>query len=411
MRIAFVDLVFSWPPNGGADVDLYHVACGLQDAGNEVRVFVVHEDGSYERGRVRPEEMPFPITRIDVTARQLAPAALCPRIRADIEAWKPDVVFVQHGFALKPYVALALSHLRTVGRFYAHELGCARDAYRFKDGHPCPGHLLHTPDACRKCAAESLKQEIISGSPRTWTSDYLSACAYAPGYLGTVRDSLASYQAVIVSNATLRDEVAAFARNVRVVPGGIALQEFDAPPTPQPAVPGQKTILMAGRAEDPCKGLNQLLEAGRALLRQRRDFNIVATHFDHTLSTDWFRAVGWVERRDMLGWYAAADIVAVPSIWEEPFGLVAVEGMAARKPIVASRTGGLAEIVRHEETGLLFEPGDAAALAGCLSQLLDDPEYGTRLGLAGRRVAEAEYQWDRIIERHYLPLLENVIRE
>ena len=98
-------------------------------------------------------------------------------------------------------------------------------------------------------------------------------------------------------------------------------------------------------------------------------------------------------------------MVVVPSVWEEPFGLVAVEAMATGLPVCASRIGGLADIVRHGETGFLFTPGDASELAGQLNTLLDDAALRYRLGEAGRRVAEKEYDWDGIIERRYLPFL------
>jgi glycosyltransferase involved in cell wall biosynthesis len=66
---------------------------------------------------------------------------------------------------------------------------------------------------------------------------------------------------------------------------------------------------------------------------------------------------------------AEHDAVVVPSVWEEAFGLVAVEAMSVGRPVVASRTGGLAEIVAHGETGLLFEPGDPRGLAASLDEL------------------------------------------
>lgn len=411
MRIAFVDLVFSWPPNGGADVDLFHVVQGLQLAGHDTHLFVVHEEDSYERGRVNPDVLPFPTTRLDVTTRDLAPDKLCARLAAAVDAWRPDAVFIQHGFALKPYVAEALRHHRTIGRFYAHELQCARDAFRFRNGRPCPYNFLRTPDVCRRCAASSQKGAIKSGRLRTWTADYLAARAYEPEYHALAMRALQTYRALIVSNSALRVDLQDFHPNVRVVPGGISLEEFDCVTTQSPDANEKKIILMSGRAEDPGKGLSLLLEAAKRLHAGRDDFVVAATHFDHTLSNDWFRAVGWLDRNEMLALYAQSAVVVVPSIWEEPFGLVAVEGMAARKPVVASRVGGLSEIVRHEKTGLLFTSLDVSELAGHLTRLLDDPGLCMRLGNEGRRVVESEYEWRVIIERHYLPLLEHLIRE
>ena len=89
--------------------------------------------------------------------------------------------------------------------------------------------------------------------------------------------------------------------------------------------------------------------------------------------------------------YAALDIVCVPSTEAEAFGLVAVEAMAAGRPVVAARIGGLPEVVVDGETGLLHPPGDAKALADRLQELLADPQRRRDLGLAGRARFEREF--------------------
>jgi glycosyltransferase involved in cell wall biosynthesis len=82
--------------------------------------------------------------------------------------------------------------------------------------------------------------------------------------------------------------------------------------------------------------------------------------------------------------WEACDVAVVPSTAPEPFGLVAVEAMAAGKPVVAAAHGGLLDIVEDGNTGLLVPPGDAAALAGALSRLADDEGLRRRMGDAGR---------------------------
>ena len=104
-----------------------------------------------------------------------------------------------------------------------------------------------------------------------------------------------------------------------------------------------------------------------------------------------------------------ADICAVPSVWEEPFGLVAVEAMACERPVCASRVGGLQDIVVDGETGLLVAPGDAEALATALARLLDDAVLRRSMGTAGRRRVEEQYDWPRVIARHYVPLLGELV--
>jgi glycosyltransferase involved in cell wall biosynthesis len=81
--------------------------------------------------------------------------------------------------------------------------------------------------------------------------------------------------------------------------------------------------------------------------------------------------------------FASASVVAVPSRWPEPQGLVAVEAMASGVAVVASRTGGLAEMVEPGVTGYLVEPGDIGALARVLDDLLADPVRRRRMGAAG----------------------------
>jgi glycosyltransferase involved in cell wall biosynthesis len=81
--------------------------------------------------------------------------------------------------------------------------------------------------------------------------------------------------------------------------------------------------------------------------------------------------------------------VVVPSIWTEPFGLVALEAMATGRPVIASRVGGLAHFIEHEVTGLLTAPGDDAGLADAMRRLVASPALRERLGRAGRRRAGA----------------------
>lgn len=87
-----------------------------------------------------------------------------------------------------------------------------------------------------------------------------------------------------------------------------------------------------------------------------------------------------------------------PSLWPEPFGLVALEAAAAGKPIVACAIGGLRDIVRDGETGLLVPPEDRGALAAALGRLIADAELRERLGAAARRRA-AEFSPASIVPR------------
>jgi glycosyltransferase involved in cell wall biosynthesis len=87
---------------------------------------------------------------------------------------------------------------------------------------------------------------------------------------------------------------------------------------------------------------------------------------------------------------ASSDVVLVPSR-VEPFGNTAVEAMLARRPVVASRVQGLAEVVRDGETGVLVPPDDPAALARAVAELLDDPQRADGLAEAGLADASSRF--------------------
>lgn len=99
---------------------------------------------------------------------------------------------------------------------------------------------------------------------------------------------------------------------------------------------------------------------------------------------------GRVSQTDLPAYYAAADVCVVPSYYE-PFGLVAIEAMAAGTPVVASDVGGLRYTVVHNRTGLLVPPRNVEALGKALGELLAQPEKLQSLGRSGREWVESRF--------------------
>ncbi len=91
----------------------------------------------------------------------------------------------------------------------------------------------------------------------------------------------------------------------------------------------------------------------------------------------------------------AASIVVVPSEWHENSPMSVLEAMAHAKPVVASRIGGVPELVRDGATGFLFQPKNGEELSGRIKTLLNDRSLRSRLGLQARRTVENEYSIDR----------------
>ena len=91
--------------------------------------------------------------------------------------------------------------------------------------------------------------------------------------------------------------------------------------------------------------------------------------------------------------FAASDILVVPSVCDEPFGIPALEAMAAAKPVVATAAGGLPELVHDGENGLLVPRSESAALAEAMLLLARSREKRQQMGLAGQRIAGASFTW------------------
>ncbi|KKW30239.1 MAG: Glycosyl transferase group 1 [Candidatus Uhrbacteria bacterium GW2011_GWD2_52_7] len=159
-----------------------------------------------------------------------------------------------------------------------------------------------------------------------------------------------------------------------------------------PAERKKKFVLFAGRLED-YKGVQTLIEAGRAL--PDVEIRIVGTGPQEAMfrkmagSAANIRFVGFVPGRQLWGMMREAVAVVVPSIWYEPFGLVAVEAMAQSTPVIVSDRGGLPEIVQDGVSGLVFKGGDAKDLRKKIELLLGDAKKCQTMGKAARERAWA----------------------
>ena len=107
--------------------------------------------------------------------------------------------------------------------------------------------------------------------------------------------------------------------------------------------------------------------------------------------------VGRISDRERDALYAIADAAVFPSLYE-PFGIVALEGMARGVPVVVSDTGGLGEVVRHEETGLKVYSGDADSLAWGIKRALLDESLQEKLRRNGPVEVRERFSWDQVAD-------------
>ena len=111
---------------------------------------------------------------------------------------------------------------------------------------------------------------------------------------------------------------------------------------------------------------------------------------------------GWLAGEELARELAEASVVAVPSVWPEPFGLGGLEAFAAGRPVVASATGGIGDWLQDGVNGLAVAPGDVGDLARALDELLGDPDRQGQMGAAGREMAARRFS----AERHVAALLD-----
>jgi glycosyltransferase involved in cell wall biosynthesis len=199
----------------------------------------------------------------------------------------------------------------------------------------------------------------------------------------------------------------------RVVYGGVDPGRF----TPDPGV-ARTGVLFVGRVT-PHKGIDRLIAAlpDGALLtiagtgghdahpperNYPEDLRLLARGRD-------VRFIGAVADEQLAVLYRRAAVVAVPSVHvtcygrvhpvSELLGLTAIEAMASATPVVASRIGGLAEVVVDGETGYLVDPGDVRALHDRLAELLADPARAHRMGDAARARVLERFTWEQCAGR------------
>ena len=188
---------------------------------------------------------------------------------------------------------------------------------------------------------------------------------------------------------------------IRVIPPGIDLPEFTRLP-PHRGGPEGPVILFVGRLDPAQKGLAPLLHAMARLPRSLgarlrvvgEDWGGLAAGL--TLARqlgilDRTVFLGAIPRADLLGEYASADVFALPSLFDS-FPVVVLEAMAAGLPVVATRVGGVPEMVAEGRSGLLVSPGDPAALSDAIRYVLSDPALRARWGAEGR-VRAARFDW------------------
>lgn len=260
----------------------------------------------------------------------------------------------------------------------------------------CPnGLFMSSGEVCERCAKGGEFWCLL----RNCEGSYLKSLGYSiRNIMARLRGSFSkniSIFMVLNSFQKLRLEDAGFgADKIFVVPNMCNdLKEYS------PPLNVGRYVAYAGRLSAE-KGIASIVDASH--LCSSIPFKVAGSGpFDLSSITDTsnFEMLGFLEKDRLDGFYKDSRFLVFPSIWYETFGLTIVEAMLHGKPVIASRIGGVPEIVEDGVTGLLFEPGNAEDLAEKIRYLWARPDLCRKMGEAGREKALREYSPEMYYDR------------
>ncbi|MFP4620352.1 MAG: glycosyltransferase [Bacteroidales bacterium] len=109
--------------------------------------------------------------------------------------------------------------------------------------------------------------------------------------------------------------------------------------------------------------------------------------------------IGYVPDEKLVQYYQRAELFVLPSIFE-PFGMTSQEAMACGTPVVASKFGGIKQVITHEKNGILVNPEDSEEFANAIIKLLKDEDYRAKLGREANKLILEEYSWEAMADYH-----------
>jgi glycosyltransferase involved in cell wall biosynthesis len=359
----------------------------LARAGHEVRRFEKDSDEIEHWSAARKALLPARVVWSRESHRELA---------ATLRAYRPDVVHVHNTFPLVSAAVLYAcrnASVPVVATLHNYRLMCA------------PGDFMRQGAVCHDCMDTLPVRGVVHGCYRG------SRAATAPLVVANIahrkawRSLVSAYSFISAAQRDLHV-------GLRLPPSRVFVRHNMVPYRGIQPVPREPVVAYVGRLEEN-KGVRLLMTAWDRYLASSGDpgLRLViagAGSLDREVA-------GWAAARpsvDMLGLIPAAQVrdlmsraraVLAPSVWEEPFGLVVVEAMAAGTPAIASGHGSFTELVTPGTDGVLFRPGDPDALAGAVADVAAHPEKYESYGRRARESYEQKFNPDNSL-KHLLEI-------
>jgi glycosyltransferase involved in cell wall biosynthesis len=374
-----------WTRDGGVAAHVQARAAALIDHGLEVRVLAA---------RVEPVEGAPDVHvyhRPDLFNRD---ASIDMRL-GDALAFGPEIIHL-HQFNHPSVVTIMRRTAPVVNSAHAYS-ACMSGVHYFRPGHTCT--RAHGPGCVpnlllRGCGHTAYPKELPTKYRRAgWALEALKVADLAIAYSSAVERHLDD-------NGIVRRKLVPLFTTVEPNSDSVTRAASESAVGDQPA---RRRVVFAGRVVRP-KGVHILIRAARHV---DAEFVICGDGRDLEAMRKLAHRLGVGEKFDFKGWLssdalavelAGASVVAIPSIWPEPFGLVGIEALATGRPVIASLTGGITDWLEPGVTGLGVRPGDSVQLSRALGDLLDDPARQHAMGLAGRQMVAARYSRQRHVE-------------
>lgn len=162
-------------------------------------------------------------------------------------------------------------------------------------------------------------------------------------------------------------------------------------------------LLFVGRVEK-AKGVTYLIDSIQRIIKEKsnikltiigegNDFNYYKNLINKLNLKDNIQFEGHKNQRELVNYYYNADIFVLPSIEIEGFGLVLLESLACKTPVITTDIVGIANVIKKNNCGIVVKPKDSQALADAILRLLNNPKLAKQMGENGRKLVESKYNW------------------
>lgn len=200
-----------------------------------------------------------------------------------------------------------------------------------------------------------------------------------------------------------------FNEKLRVIPGGVDLSLFPEKVNTKKidekyGLKNKKLILFSGKLTK-YKGVKYLIQAARQINAvigiagdgpERKNLEQLAKN----LKLDNVRFFGLVQNGELIKMYYRADVCVVPSVWDEPLGLVILEAMAAKTPVVVTRKGGIPLMVKDGYNGFFVRPRNAKEISQKVNMLLSNDQLRVKIGIRARQTVSDKFTWEKIAKMY-----------